>query len=184
MVVGAAPILRDGRLVRARERKAARGGEPPGPRVCGVSQGRPRGPGLCFWRGSRGRCWPGRRRWQASPDLPADSPWPGVTATPALPVGVLCRGPRRCPPGQCPSGLRSVSGGTPVRAPRSVSGGAPVRAPSPVSVWRGSVRCLAGLLSVWPARWFTQGSMSAFWLRGPWTLGRSSQGCVVQGLQS
>ena len=176
MVVGAAPILRDGRLVRAQERKAARGGEPPGPRVRGVSQGRPRGPGLCFWRGSWGEVLARPQEVAGFSVLPADSLWPGVTATPALPVGVLCRGPRPCPPGWCLSGLRSVSGGAPVCAPWSVSGGAPVCVPPG--------RCLLGLRSVCPTRWFTQGSMSAFWLRGPWTLGRSSRGCVVQGLRS
>ena len=141
MVVGAAPILRDGRLVRAQERKAARGGEPPGPRVRGVSQGRPRGPGLCFWRGSRGELLARPQEVAGFSDLLADSLWPGVTATPALPVGVLCRGPRPCPPAWCLSGLRSVSGGAPVCAPRSVSGGVPVCVP-PRSVSAGAPVCV------------------------------------------
>lgn len=163
MVVGAAPILRDGRLVRAQERKAARGGEPPGPRVRGVSQGRPRGPGLCFWRGSWGEVLARPQEVAGFSDLLADSLWPGVTATPALPVGVLCRGPVRAPPvGVCRGSVRCLVG-----LPSVPPG-----------------RCLAGLRSVCPTRWFTQGSMSAFWLRGPWTLGRSSRGCVVQGLRS
>ena len=118
MVAGAAPILSDGRLVWAREREAAQGGEPPGPRAWGVRPG-----ALTLALGFASGKGPGGGAGQAA----------GGSRLLWTSLQTHCgRGsllPRHC---QLVS-----SGGAPVRAPRSVSsGGAPVR----VSPWSVSVR--------------------------------------------
>lgn len=168
MVVGAVPTLRDGRLVRAWECEAAQGGgAAPGHRVRGVRPGTPQGPSPWAWALPLVRAL-----GEVLARLQEGAGFSGPPRRLAVAGGHCCAGPAgQCPLVELPSACPPIGvwWGSRPRAPRSVSGGAPVRLPPG--------RCsLAGLLSAYPASWFTQRSASAFWLRGPWTRRRGSRG--------
>ena len=142
MVVGAVPILRDGRLVRAWECEAAQGGgAAPGHRARWVRPGTPQGPSPWAWALPLVR---------ALGEVPARlQEGAGFSGPPRrlTVAGGHCRGG---PAGQCPLvGLPSacppigVWWGSHLRALGSVSSGG-----SPVCLPPG--RCLAGLPSACP----------------------------------
>lgn len=161
MVVGAAPILRDGRLVRAREREAAQGGgAAPSHRVRGVRPGTPQGPSPWPWALLLVRA-PG----EVPARLQEGAGFSGLARRLAVAGGHCHPGPT----GPCPlAGLPStctpigVWRGSRPRAPRSVSSGrAPVCVPCQLVHSRLRQRLLAKR-PLDPRAWFSGLRRSGF----------------------